>query len=119
MYRFPPQYVSIAVANVVGTATGIVVPAGGVGTRIRVVGGQLGINRLSGAAICDVSLQSAGITLATARGLQLTGTPFMPLVIPEPGVQVADNTDLILSVTASAASGSSVATVYYFIDQST
>lgn len=117
MYGAPPSIADASVALAAGSAAATAIAAPGAGFRIRVVGGMLMITR-SATGNADVVLRNGvgGSLIAQARGLTVAGTPIVPLVIPEPGVVLDENTLLELSTAASAAAGAAQATIYYFID---
>lgn len=112
-YRFPVNVVSVAPALPAGASTPTILAAPGAGSFYLFVGGSLGINRAA-TGIADLVVQDgAGNALAAATGLQVGGTTSVPLVIPEPGIALDDNSAIILSISSSAAAGNARVILYY------
>jgi hypothetical protein len=118
MYSQPVGYVAFGVNLVVGAASGVIIGAPGAGFMLRIVGAHLTINRLS-TGIVEVSLTAttSGNVIAFSKGMQLTGTSFSPISIPEPGLTLLENESLTLTTFSTAAAGAAYATVYYYVDQ--
>lgn len=117
-YLFPPSRTFGNVALVAGTATATILAAPGAGFRYRIVGGLLWINRTA-TGLVDVLFEDiAGVDIIwEARGMSVAGgMSNFPLIIPEPGQQLPDNTGLRIRALSSAATGNAGITVYYFID---
>jgi hypothetical protein len=116
MYAKPPLVALLSLANVVGSTSGVIIAAPGVGFAIRVVHVEIGISRLTtGIVDARVTAPSLG-NFANGWGLSLNGISNVYPPIPEPGIQAGDNEAISLATTSTAAPGSTVATVYYFID---
>lgn len=105
-------------ALIAGTASVVVLPALGTGLRYRCIGGQWGINRLAAAVNADIFIRDtvSGLNIASLRGLSLAGVPSGPLIIPEPGLTLGDNSALTLIAISSAAAGSAFLILYFYID---
>lgn len=117
-YTLPPKFIAGSVALVAGAANVTVQAAPGVGFRHRLVGGVFSLNRLA-TGIVDLSISSGGVLIAVARGLSVAGTPVHPIIVPEPGLQFADNEAIVLSTTSTVATGTGLVLVYFFTDTST
>ncbi len=105
-----------SVALVAGTANVIIIPAPGVGFQARVFGGSLATNRLTAAAIVDVSLSWGATIILRGLGMTLNGTPGYSFLFPEPGITGAGNTALTLGTTSTAATGTVAMVLFYLID---
>lgn len=118
MYRFPPLKARATVAHIAGAATAVVLAAPGGTFAYRIYGWSLYVNRLTAAAIVDIDLveTASGDIWAQVRGAQVAGTPGSELTYPWPGYQLASNQGITLSTTSTAATGNSIAIVYYYVD---
>lgn len=118
MYQKPPFISDAQIASVAGTASVTIIAAPGAGLRIRVVGGQIGVNRASaGTSDVQISAVSPGI-MARNFGLAgaLGGTNTLSLDIPEPGITAGDNEAITLSIISSVAGLTGIGVLYYYID---
>lgn len=108
------------VAHVVGTATAAMLAVTGVNDAYRIVGFSLYINR-STTGIVDIDLieTGSGAVIAQARGLQLTGTSGVTAFFPFPGFIIPNNEGVSMQAASNAATGNSIAMVWYYIDQIT
>lgn len=117
-YVAPPTVARIAPVLVVAATNTTLVAAPAAGFRIRVVGGHWGVNRAA-TGVTDLALTdgAAGAVLAQGPGLSVAGTPFVPILIPEPGIVLTVATALVVNEASSIAAGNYVAVVYYYVDE--
>lgn len=114
-YSIPHIYEQATLAAVAGTASVAIIPAPGVGFAIRLTGGHFGIGRAAGARM-DFSLTSGIFGLRLGSLFADAASSTSPIVIPFPGIQLPENTALNFNVVSTAATGSGLCTVFYFID---
>lgn len=118
-YAFPPLVATITPALALVATNTNVVAAPGAGQRIRLVGGSLGANR-SITGIAELAFTDGiGGTILGRGVFSLNSIMAVPLIIPEPGLQLSDNTPLVLNHIGTTAAGNAEATVYYYIDSVT
>lgn len=115
MYTQPPSRAEFTVNHVVGLATGIIVPAAGVGTALRIYGVSFGISRTS-TGIVDILIRDGANDVFVGLGMQLTGTSNQGWMLPYPGYQCDENSDIVLETRSTAATGFSIAVVLYYED---
>lgn len=115
MYTLIPQRFEAGVAVPAGAGTITLAAAQGVGTAWRVVWWKISIDRTVPAANA-VQVSIANVDPA-ATALTQGGTTFIEGNIPEPGMQIPDNTAIVVNVNGSGAGGNAFATVYAFLDQ--
>jgi hypothetical protein len=117
-YGIPPLTATGSILNVVGITSGVIVASAGASYAIRLVGGQASITRTSGAALVDVRIQTSvsGITIFLAEGLSIAGLPMSSIIIPEPGLSLPVNEDIVLWSNSSVASGRTECVIYYYMD---
>lgn len=115
MYTQPPTRGEVTVNHVVGLATGIIVPAAGLGTAFRIYGVTFGISRTS-TGIVDIIIRDGATDLFIGLGMQLNGTANQGWFLPYPGYQCDENSDIVLETRSTAAAGFSIAVVMYYED---
>lgn len=118
-YTKPPLIASLDINIAAGNTTGTIIAAPGVGLRIRLVGGQVHINRASTAGV-NLYLRNgaAGTIIWHHSGAIMAGSSGGPILVPEPGIVLSDNT-LLQGETnnGSAASSNAKFLVYYYVEQ--
>lgn len=115
-YNIPPLVASATVPLIVGAASVIVLPAPGGGAAYRIASFSVGISRnATGDVDCTLS---DGITqLGRAPGaMRLAGTPGYYVILPEPGLQAAEDAAIEFTFGSTAATGSGLCVLYYYID---
>lgn len=119
-YLAPPQFSRIAPLIVVAATLTTLVIAPGAGKRIRVVGWHVMVNKAS-TGVADFALQDGAAAIYDqATGLSVAGTPYAaPPNFPEPGLQLPDNSALVINESSTIATGNYVAVAYYYIDSVT
>lgn len=118
-YSTPPSYsaTGFTVTNVAANTTLVASP--GVGFAIRVVYVQFSLRQTVAAGIVDFVLQDgAGGTGILICNLDVAAARTVQFNLPEPGIQISENTLLNIQKIASVAGPLSVAaSALFFIDQ--
>lgn len=115
---YPVQAANVVPAVVLGPTNTTVLAAPGVGTRWRLMGGQLCISRTA-TGLVDLTLLdgAAGAVLVRMLGLSVAGFPGGPFSIPAAGIPLTVNTALVVQVASTVAAGQYAAVVYFVPDQ--
>ena len=121
MYTKVPLVGYLAQTVAAGT-TGptVVIAAPGPNNRLRIVGVHVTLTQAVAVATQVAAFLNDGSAIAQFRAsLEWNGMPSFAIPIPEPGIQLPDNTALTATNVGTAAAGQIVYVVYYFIDQVT
>ena len=121
MYAIIPSVGYLVQAIAAGT-TGptVVIAAPGVGFRLRVVGVHFTLTQAVAVATQVAAFLNDGSAIAQFRAsLEWNGVPSFAVPIPEPGIQLPDNTALSATNVGTAAGGQIVYVVYYYVDEVT
>lgn len=118
-YAKPPFVTTGTVVSVVGTATATLLSPASVGFAYRIVGGQIGVNR-SSAGTSDMHLVGSisGTIFVMDWGLIGSGggTNTIPIVIPEPGIQLLEEEGVNLQIVSNFAGITGRCVLYWFND---
>lgn len=116
-YFSPPLQAQVNIVHAVGLVRGTLVAAPGAGTAIRVVAWSWGISRTT-TGIVDLILQegAGAVDIISGLGMQLTGTANNYGQLPAPGWQLAEDTSLQVETRSTAATGFTIATAFYYLD---